>query len=39
MFSTLPDTRTRVVTLNTDSIVIQVAHGDEAAVDVAVSDW
>ena len=39
MFTTTPTVKTRVVLLNTDSIVLQVAPGDEDRVQQVVKDW
>ena len=39
MFKTTPDGQTRVVSLNTDSIVLQIKPGDEARVSQVVQDW
>ena len=39
MFSTRPTERTRVISLNTDSIVLQVLPQDEVAVQQLVADW
>ena len=39
MFKTKATEQTRVVSLNTDSIVLQVQPGDEAAVERVIADW
>jgi len=39
MFKTDPSRETRVVSLNTDSIALQVAPGDEARVEQVIADW
>lgn len=39
MFKTNPTHETRVVSLNTDSIALQVAPGDEARVAQVIADW
>lgn len=39
MFKTEPSCETRVVSLNTDSIALQVAPGDEARVEQVIADW
>jgi hypothetical protein len=39
MFSTQAQQRTRVVSLNTDSILVQVAEGDQGQVDAIIKDW
>ena len=39
MFKTEPSGETRVVSLNTDSIALQVAPQDEAQVAQAIADW
>lgn len=39
MFTTNPTERTRVVSLNTDSIVVQTAPGDEERVQQLIADW
>ena len=39
MFKTFPSDETRVVSLNTDSIAIQVHAGDEDRIAEVISDW
>jgi hypothetical protein len=39
MFKTEPSFETRVVSLNTDSIAIQIQEGDEDRISQVFSDW
>jgi putative DNA primase/helicase len=39
MFKTEPSVETRVVSLNTDSIAIQIQEGDEDRISQVISDW